>query len=38
VEADPDHGTRLMHHYGHGRQGVTLSWATAAEVADRLAE
>ncbi|NBX26367.1 MAG: hypothetical protein EBQ99_10050 [Planctomycetes bacterium] len=38
VEADPDQGTRLMHHYGHGRQGVTLSWATAAEVADRLAE
>lgn len=37
VESDPEHGRRIVHHYGHGRQGVTLSWATAAEVADLLA-
>ena len=36
VEPDPDHGRRLIHNYGHGRQGATLSWATAAEVADLL--
>jgi D-amino-acid oxidase len=34
LELDPDLSSgRLVHHYGHGRQGVTLSWATAAEAA-----
>jgi len=34
LELDPDLSPgRLVHHYGHGRQGVTLSWATAAEAA-----
>jgi D-amino-acid oxidase len=25
---------RVVHNYGHGRMGVSLSWATAAEAAD----
>ncbi|MCE9594738.1 MAG: FAD-binding oxidoreductase [Planctomycetes bacterium] len=25
---------RIVHHYGHGRMGVTIAWATAAEAAD----
>jgi D-amino-acid oxidase len=35
VERDalPD-GRTLVHNYGHGRAGVTLSWATAADAAD----
>jgi D-amino-acid oxidase len=35
VELDrlPD-GRPLIHNYGHGRAGVTLSWATAADAAD----
>jgi D-amino-acid oxidase len=35
VERDalPD-GRPLIHNYGHGRAGVTLSWATAADAAD----
>lgn len=36
VGPDPEHGRRLIHHYGHGRQGATLSWATSTEVADLL--
>jgi D-amino-acid oxidase len=27
-------GRALVHNYGHGRSGVTLSWATAEEAAD----
>ncbi|MEU8263111.1 FAD-dependent oxidoreductase [Micromonospora sp. NPDC048999] len=38
VELDPapagPSGGRLMHAYGHGGAGVTLSWGCAAEVAD----
>ncbi|MEU5727006.1 FAD-dependent oxidoreductase [Micromonospora sp. NPDC047738] len=38
VEVDPDPagppGSRLVHAYGHGGAGVTLSWGSAAEVAD----
>ncbi len=33
VEAEGDDGWRVVHHYGHGRMGVSLSWATAAEAA-----
>ncbi|MFI7069304.1 FAD-dependent oxidoreductase [Micromonospora sediminicola] len=33
VEVDPADG-RLVHAYGHGGAGVTLSWGCAAEVAD----
>ncbi|WTX00230.1 FAD-binding oxidoreductase [Streptomycetaceae bacterium NBC_01309] len=31
LEADPD--TRIVHNYGHGGSGVTLSWGRAREVA-----
>lgn len=35
VEVDPNPtGGRLVHAYGHGGAGVTLSWGCAAEVAD----
>ncbi|TYC21814.1 FAD-dependent oxidoreductase [Micromonospora sp. MP36] len=38
VEVDPDpagpSGSRLVHAYGHGGAGVTLSWGCAAEGAD----
>lgn len=27
-------GARVIHHYGHGRSGVSLGWATAMEAAD----
>jgi D-amino-acid oxidase len=29
-------GRRVIHHYGHGRQGISISWGTAREVADIL--
>jgi D-amino-acid oxidase len=34
VEAEP--GTRIVHNYGHGGSGVTLSWGCALEVAERV--
>jgi D-amino-acid oxidase len=35
VEAEPlAPGRTIVHHYGHGRSGVTLAWGTAAEAAD----
>ena len=31
LERDPDDG-RIVHNYGHGGSGVTLSWGCAADV------
>jgi D-amino-acid oxidase len=32
LEAEPLHGARCVHNYGHGRSGVSLSWGCAGEV------
>lgn len=37
LEAEDVSGTRVVHCYGHGGAGVTLSWGCADEVADLLA-
>jgi D-amino-acid oxidase len=34
VRLERQPGTRLIHNYGHGGSGVTLSWGCALEVAD----
>jgi D-amino-acid oxidase len=34
VRLERQAGTRLVHNYGHGGSGVTLSWGCAFEVAD----
>ena len=38
VEAEPLGDTLLVHNYGHGGCGVTLSWGTASLAVDRIAE
>jgi D-amino-acid oxidase len=32
LQAEPLHGVRCVHNYGHGRSGVSLSWGCAREV------
>lgn len=36
LEEEPLPGTRLVHNYGHGGSGISLSWGCAADVADLL--
>ncbi len=38
VEAEPLGDTLLVHNYGHGGSGVTLSWGTASLAIDRIVE
>ena len=38
VEAEPLGDTLLVHNYGHGGCGVTLSWGTASLAVDRIVE
>jgi D-amino-acid oxidase len=36
VRLEPEPGTRIIHNYGHGGSGVTLSWGCALEVVERV--
>ena len=36
VRLETEDGTRIVHNYGHGGSGVTLSWGCALEVVDRV--
>jgi D-amino-acid oxidase len=38
VRLEPEAGTRIVHNYGHGGSGVTLSWGCSLEVAQRVEE
>lgn len=38
VRLEREPGTRIVHNYGHGGAGVTLSWGCALEVVDRVEE
>jgi D-amino-acid oxidase len=38
VRLEPEPGSRIVHNYGHGGSGVTLSWGCALEVVDLVAE
>jgi D-amino-acid oxidase len=41
IRLDVEHvapGRALVHHYGHGRSGISLAWGTSAEVAERVLE
>jgi D-amino-acid oxidase len=41
IRIDVEHvapGRAIVHHYGHGRSGISLAWGTSAEVAARVLE
>lgn len=36
VRLEEEKGTRIIHNYGHGGSGVTLSWGCALEVVEKI--